>query len=521
MNLAMARRLPTVQFLTGLWLMLAPVPIVHAADDLSTMLRLVPAEGETTLVIADLTGMETALAAWHPLLGGAGVGADSIAALRRLLPFGEWANLSAPLAFRPPPAGTADKAVYWLHIPQFREKIAAMPNASEEEGVWRATDVAGVTWFAKPAGEVVILSASRINVETAGAPTRTLADEYEAHKEMLATRHLLLHMKSEAYAARLGAALDAWSGRLGTPDPNAAAKPFSAPAVEAARQWRTVVDQTRTAGLLFTVNADAIDATVIFTFRGGAVQDYLKKSESRAACERPEIRVPNVTFGAAWCEPAPTAPFLGPWLNRRIDALDAPLKSVLADLRGGSLAIASHQGSVSATVTLSGGDVRGAKERLTQVDDSTDVVRRFLDAFRGTTGDASTDRRYESMVPFFPPDAVFAVREGAGTLTLQLGSPPGADPPPTPADSREDKRTREAISHLPAPAQLLLLVDPARAWPLLGKLRGEQVQPSDPPPGPLAGVGVSLHPESIRIDVHVPKESLERMREATTPSGPT
>ena len=499
-------------------LCLAPPAIsARAADDLTAMLRVVPADGATTLVVANLSELESMLVMWRPLLRDTGFGAESVTALRRLLPFADWVNVRAPLAFRPPAPGTADKAIYWLHIPQFGEKIAAQPNASEDGGLWRATDAAGVTWFAKQADGVVILSASRINVENAGAPTRTLADVYAPHKELLGEHNLLLHLKSDAYAARLTAALESLAQQLRVPDANNAPRPLSAMAAETLRELRMVADQTRAAGLLFSARAEFLSASVIFTLGDGSVRDYLKGSQPGEFCAR-HLTAPGLVFGAAWCEPASTSPFLGPWLNRRIGALDAPLIGVLADMRAATLELMVREQNLEARVLLSGGDMQAAADRMTASTEHMDSVRRVLNAFRGPVEAGTPDPWYDAIAPLFPGEAGLKVSLGDGTLGMRLSKARSADAVET---SPENPLIGKSLRYLGRQAQFIMLIDPAGLLSTLNRL-GLTVAPlSTLPPGPLAGIGVSLQPESIRIDVHLPREALDRIREATTPSGPT
>jgi len=502
----------------ALLLGLLPVPgLVRAADDLAAMLRVVPAEGATTLVVANISELESMLVIWRPLLADTGFGAESVTSLRRLLPFADWVNVRAPLAFRPPAAGTADKAIYWLHIPQFNEKIAALPNASEEGGQWRATDAAGVTWFAKQSNGVVIISASRINVENAGAPARTLADEYAAHQDLLSEHNLLLHMQSDAYAAQLAAALGALAEQFRVPAADDPARPLSAIAAQTLRDMRLVAEQTRTAGVLFSARPEFLSASVVFTVGAGSVRDYLNGSQRIENCAR-SLTSPGLALGAAWCEPSPASPFLGPWLNRRIDALDAPLKGVLADLRAGALELTVHESNLHARVLLSGGDTKASAARVMAAAKDMDPVRQVLDAFRGPGPAGTPDPWYEAIAPLFPAEASLGVSVDDDKLDMRLGMPRGTDAAGKPP---ENEFIAKSLRYLGKQSQFVLLLDPAGLLPTLAKLGLTGAPLKASLPGPLAAMGISFAPESIRIDVHLPREALERIREATTPSGPT
>lgn len=491
-----------------------------AADDLAAMLRLVSADGETTLVVDDLAAMETELSAWRPLLGATGFGAESIAALRKLLPFSEWVNVTAPLAFRPPAVGTADKAVYWLHIPQFKEKIAALPTASEDNGMWRATDKAGVTWYAKASGEIVILSASRIHVDAAGAPGRTLFEEYESHQEMLSARNLLLHMKSSAYATQLIAAMESLAGSLSAPAADGRTSPLSSFAAQSVQDSRAIIEQTRSVGLLLHVDGERLAASFVLWFRDGPAQEYLKGVRDGAECVRKLALTGDTVFAAGWCEPSPDSPLLGPWLNRRIDALDAPLKSTLADLRAGAFALAPEEMFFRAVLTLSADNATAARQNLVSADRSADAVRQMLNAFRGTAPDPAADAWYDAIAPLFSSTAPLAVSGSDKEITLRLEAPPREN---AAADAKPEEipRLRTALGQLNRDAKLIVLVDPAGLLPVMARFGLAAAPLNQMPPGPLAGIGVNLKPAGIRIDVHIPKASLERIQEATTPSGPT
>ena len=491
-----------------------------AADGLAAMLRLVPADGETTLVVDDLAAMETALTAWRPLLGVTGFGAESIAALRKLLPFSEWVNVSAPLAFRPPAVGTADKAVYWLHIPQFKEKIASLATASEDDGMWRATDKGGVTWYAKASGEIVILSASRIHVDAAGAPGRTLFEEYESHQEMLSARNLLLHMKSSAYATQLSAAMESLGGSLSAPAADGRTSLFSVFAAQIVRDSRALTEQTRTVGLLLHVDGEKLAASFVLSFRDGSAQEYLKSVRDGAECVRKMALTGDTVLAAGWCEPSPDNPLLGPWLNRHIDALDAPLKSTLAGLRAGAFALAPEEMFFRAVLTLFADNASAARENLAHADRSADAVRQMLNAFRGTAPDPAADPWHDAMAPLISSTALLAVSGSDKEITLKLGTQPKENA------AVEDKpeeipRLRSALGQINRDAKLIVLIDPAGCLSLMAKFGLAAAPLNHMPPGPLAGIGVNMKPAGIRIDVHIPKASLERIQEATTPSGPT
>lgn len=489
-----------------------------AVDDLAGMLRLIPADGETMLVMDDLAAMESALAGWGPLPGSGGFRAESVRALRQILPFAEEVNVSAPLAFRPPRPGTADKAVYWLHVPRFREKIATLPTASEEGGLWRATDRNGVTWFARPSGDVVVFSASRIHVEAAADPPRTLAEEYAPYASVLASRNLLLHLKREAFAAALGGALETWAAELAVPDARGRLNPLSVWAGALLRDARALADQVRSMGVLLNVKGEGLAVTVILTFGEGKARERLRQCKAHDADGVPLGGSEHPLLAAAWREPFGDAAFGGPWLARRMDALDAPLNGVLESLRGGRVVVDSEQGFLRAEVKLESAVAEAARTRLKE-GETDDGVRRLLDAFRGAAIHPTADPAHEALTAHFAPEAGFSVSGSGNEIILRVG---GA----TKGNERgsenvvDSARLRGVLGQLDPRASLTVVADVARLGAIVSGAEGGAAT-EERATVALLGASVSVTTEGIRVEVYVPRESLERWRAGDAPSGPT
>jgi hypothetical protein len=77
--------------------------------------------------------------------------------------------------------------------------------------------------------------------------------------------------------------------------------------------------------------------------------------------------------------------------------------------------------------------------------------------------------------------------------------------------------TRTALAALPSNANIVILIDPARLAPLFSRLRG--TGPIEPPPaGPPIAISFTLVGKPARIDIHVPLQALNRVRQALHPS---
>jgi hypothetical protein len=78
---------------------------------------------------------------------------------------------------------------------------------------------------------------------------------------------------------------------------------------------------------------------------------------------------------------------------------------------------------------------------------------------------------------------------------------------------------KEAMEGLPAKRNVVLLIDPAGVIPMIAPMLGggpvEAVAP-----GPPAAISASLSGEPARLDIHVPISTIERIKQAVSPSGP-
>jgi hypothetical protein len=483
--------------------------------------------------------------------------------LRSDLPIGEWIDLTRPMAIAPGEGAKRQPPILWAQVPGFDEHMAGLARAVREGDQWRIALPDGKELYARRRGDYVVAAMSMASLEQATKPGPALADVFPDRRTPTASRDLLIHLnmvRLHDSAVDLYAELTALGPLLALlveQELGGVTAGAAALAGAGLAETRAVLDQAESVDLFVGIDEQAVSVTCLAQFNEGAVRQYLLagKSDPRPFFTGIEAR-PYVLAIGARLPVHDVSPVLQPAVERVIARLlekttGSPsampgdsfeqaaaatdtLRALAVNIEGAESVISLSSDSVRMQADLWGPDPQAIGKGITALLTGENPALRKL---RGgpalerlgsrTLGETVIEEF--AVNPVLPPNGEGGrgeiIRWGMGVagarLLLCLGSEIDVNGRFGLTVSRPFAQAdypREALAALPADANVVILIDPARLMPLVSRLQGKE--PADVlPPGPPIAISCTLVGNPARIDIHIPLRALERLRQAMLPSG--
>jgi len=175
--------------------MVMPLRAARAgAADVDAVLKLMPADASMSVVVVDFEKLDKTLAAVVKSIKSDAESPQILADIKRDLGIADWIDFSKPVGMAQPSLDGSNQSILWAVVPGFAEKVKAVADAKEEDGVWHLTFESKSDVFAKVRGGYVIASESKEGLAFATKEGKTLADELKTRMDLFANRDALVHL---------------------------------------------------------------------------------------------------------------------------------------------------------------------------------------------------------------------------------------------------------------------------------------------------------------------------------------
>lgn len=542
------------------------------SDEVTTLLRLMPADFPVAAVVVDFEKLDKSIAAAAKALDE-GTGEPWILAdIKGKLGIGEWIDFSKPFGVAMPSVG-GEEGTFWAKVPDFAAKVKALEGATEEEGVWRLSFEKVETLFCALKGDYLVAAGSKEALTQATKDGKSLADEMKSRMDLLRGRDALIHVNIDplrptalgglAQGAQMAPMLAMLVGAQGGADPAVMTGMFTS-LLDAAKAF---VEQVAYIDITIGVSEDAGRATIATGYKDGPIKTYLAKQKPASAGLLTQIQEQPYFVALGYHFPGETSPFFDYMLDKITSAMkstpaapgSAPgtedaapggqtdaLKKAMGVARelyrkteGQNMAMAVSPGGMRMSGDYISRDPRSLLELLKQSLISANPLMQQFGA--GATYEAlgskkigqvtveeftvkldPTNPNAAMLTSMYGENSRLAMGIAGGRVRFCMGSDEQmqqvfsgkVDKPFT-----SSRYVSEAIATLPAKRNAVILIDPVGVLPIVGPMMG-MPKTDTVSPGPPVAISASFAGEPARVDIHIPLQAIERLMKAMSPEKP-
>lgn len=257
-----------------------------ASKDVDALLDLMPGDLPLAAIIPNALEFDARLAEAMKQLDPDAESPGLVSELKRRVKLADWVDFSKPLGLAQSDFSNDQTALIFAVSPNFGEKVKALENAKEEDGVWRLPFDENTTVFAVQKGAYVIASKSKESLQAALNATSKLGDNIKNRISLLDGKQIFLEVNFEPLrATALGAImqLSAIAPMLamsaasdGSVDPAAISGLISA----GTGGLQKFVEQVAFVDIALGIVDGALNVTVQPTFNEGVISQYLAAQKS-------------------------------------------------------------------------------------------------------------------------------------------------------------------------------------------------------------------------------------------------
>jgi len=564
----------TKRFLSGLIFTTMAAGVRAAPEDVDALLKLVPAEAPVTIVFTNLEKFDAAVTFFAKSLDPDSEFKGMLADIKKDFGVADWVDFSKPVAMVQTSIAGAEQNAMIASSPSFNEKVKALPDAKEEEGVWHLTfgdDKDEL--FAVAKGPHVIAATSRDALTQATNPGKPLADDLKSSRELLKTRDGLVHVNFEsirptalngiAQGAMMAPMIAMGLAGQGGVDP-AAATSLITTAFEGVKKF---VEQIGYIDIAFGMSAAAADVTIQASFNEGPIRGYLAKQKPAAGPFFSEIEDQPFFMAMGWnlpgsespvfdfvldklkaapAQPPPGSPAADPAAGEKSAQASADAWRIFQDMvrkiEGVDLVVSATKDGMSFHGNYLSADAKGLldlfKKSLalpTPLAKTMGGGISYEPSGSNKVGEVLVEEYAMKADPANPAGAQWLSVMGeksrmsfgvVGNRVHYHSGPPSevskafAAKVEKPMSSA--KSVNETVGALPAQRNALILIDLPAAIAMIGPMMGLPLPTTaeGTATGPAIGISATLAGYPARIDLHIPLKAIERLVRALSPQQP-
>lgn len=554
-------------FLSTLVAGLLAVPFVGttvmAAPDVEAVLKEIPADFPLGAVVVDFDKLDKSLIAYAKSIDPKSEFNGMLADLKKDLGIGPWVDFTKPVGM-----GQASmqggEPILWATVPNFKDKVKAVPNAKEEEGgIWFIPFDEMEDMYAFAKGDLVVAARDKTQLESAmKREGRSLADDLKPRMDLMAGRDVYVHLNFDpvrpmaaagiAQASQMAPMFAMMQAQQGGGDPAAMTAVFTG-LIDALRQF---VEQASFVDIALSISPTAANATIATGFKEGAIKTYLANTKPASGTLLTTVEDQPFTMAMAWQIPGGQSPFLDYLFDKMSSAPAAGgaaangeksastegntiSRDLFRKVEGMNLVLNMAPSGMISSGDYVGKDVQGifelAKSSMTKKSSMTTMMSNgfsYEAAGAKKLGDKNVDT-FTIAIDATNPAAEQAKKMFGTSTTLYMAPMDGRVGyymgPEAQATAYFNSKVQkplasnalvaEAMKSIPEKRNLVVLLDPIGLLPAFGSLLGMEV-PENMPPGPPVAISTSLSGEYVRTDIHVPAKAIARIVEVTSQHAP-
>jgi len=554
-----------------------PVRSVRAgAAEVEALMRLMPADSSFSAVVFDFEKLDKTLAAVVKGIKSDAKPPQILGDIKEELGIADWIDFTKPMGMAQPTIEGGDQSTLWVVVPGFAEKVKAVANAKEEDGVWHLTFEGKSDVYAKAKGGYVIASESKEGLAAATKEGKTLADEFKTRMDLLTNRDAYIHLNFDpirpmalggiAQAAPMLPMLAMMAAQRGGGDPMAMTGLFTG----ISDGIKNFVEQVTYLDITVGLTETAANLTLATGYKDGTIKRYLAKQKPASVAPLTEIEDQPYFMAMGSHFPGGESPFMDYFFDK-VSAAAAPppglapppgpvpgappvaaappsdaakeavqiSRDLYRKVEGWNSIVAMTPSGMRMSGDYLGGDTQGildlSKKTMTKVNPLTKTFNggaSYEVLGPKKIGETSVDQfavKFDTTNPAAAQAAQmmgenmrFSVGIAGGRVRYCMGSDQDAQrvfSGKVEKSLAANKVVAEAIAALPAKRNAVMLIDPVGLLPMIGPMMGmPKVEPM--PPGPPVAISVSLSGEPARVDINVPIQAIERMVRAFSSQQP-
>ncbi|MEK6799351.1 MAG: hypothetical protein AABZ12_10325 [Planctomycetota bacterium] len=539
------------------WTLLLAGTALGGAKELEPVLRLVPADLPVIVAFENLEKFDKTMTGFVKSISPDATFGGILSDIKKDLRIGEWIDFTKPIALLQVDTTRPDSSVVVAVVPEFATKVKTVAEAREEGGMWEIPAGENRTMYVIAKGDYVVAGQDRVAVEKLkSAEGKVFSENFAARKELLEGREGLIHVQfSPSMRGPLltglsqGAQMAPMVGMMLGPAAGDAAM-ISSTVLALLDGIGQFVQQVDYLDVAVGVSEAAADVTVAAGFLDGAIHEYVVKQKPAQGELLSTIGERPFVFALGWEVPGEDSPFTDYFLDKALAAAAPKVPVNGTHAAGGENPAALQEAAgvyrelfhkvsgmnMALTATPQGlravGDYLG-KDAAAILDAAKASMTKAGAITKGFSGGASYEESgsrkigettvHEYAMKF---DAGGAAATQASKLLgdnvrLSLGLVEGrvryclgteedagaafGEKAAQPLSA--SKAAAATLAKLPKKRNVVLLVDPIGAMPLLGSLLGMVAQ-GVAGGGEPVGLSISVSGEPARLDIHLPAKTL-------------
>ncbi len=558
----------------GLAILSARLPAYGGSEDTLKVLRMIPADVSVAAVVADFEKVDRWVNSFAKRVDPGGRSPGILDDIKGAFGNHEWMDFSSPVGLVLGESSDSSPSIL-VRAPEFAEKIQTVPGATQEAGVWHVVvdPTMNSVMYAKQRGDYVALAPTKTGLERITKEGKSLADRMQSRTKLLRGRDALIHVNMDqlrdaalsgiAQMSQMAPMIAMMAGaQMPGGDPMVLSRVISG-SLEGVEKF---VEQLDYVDILISLEPEAGGITILSGYKDGPIKSYLAKQKPASVALLSGIQAQPYVLAAAYHMPGKVSAFYDYIFEKMLGALRTPpatgtsptgeqpgpskdnvaieeamrlARELYGKISGMEVVMAMSADGITAAGGYSGHD---AGELLDLTKQYMTKVNPLMSRFGGGMSYESLGARkigstevHEFALTFDKSNPAGAALEGVygralryafgitdGRLRFSMGDDKamarvfGARVSKPFADGRYVK---EALAKLPQRRNAVVLFDPA-GFAMMASGLAAGGAPASIPPGPPIAVSVSLSGEPVRVDIHVPMRSIERMMQAAAPNEP-